>query len=465
MVVLLAACVVGAEELRTTLDEQEAVSVTVYNAGLGLVRDTRRLQLPVSDELRLQFMDVASRIIPTSVHIRSVTAPEALEVLEQNYEYDLLSPHKLMEKYVGRPVKLIRHNEYTDRTEVKEGTLLSTNQGYIYRFGDEIYINPEGQVVLPEIPPNLIAKPTLVWLLKNRRAAPQLIEATYLTEGIRWEADYVLVLSELGAGSRAALTCWVTVDNQSGAQYRNATLKLVAGEIHRAVPRERRRDMVLKAMGAAEEVSQFEERAFFEYHIYSLKRPTTIKDKQTKQVLFHETDRVAVERLLRYTGGTGYWYARWRQPVTNERPVVLVKFMNSEDSGLGIPLPEGTVRVYMKDIDGTAQFVGEDRIKHTPRDEKVELEVGKAFDVVVERRQTDWRKIGGDVFQIEWEITFRNHKDEAVEIEVLESVPGDWMVLKASHEYEKYTANTLRFIVPVEANGTAVLRYRVQFTR
>jgi hypothetical protein len=267
--------------LTSTLKDQQNVSVTIYNSNVGLVKDTRLMDFkPGIHELK--FMDVAAKIDPTTVHIKSLINGSSLNVLEQNYEYDLLSPQKLLEKFMGQKVQLATINPETKKEEIVEATLLSTQGGNIFQIGDKIHIGHYGRILLSRIPENLIPQPTLVWMLENKLSKPQKLEASYLTSGINWKADYVAVLNKMD--TMTDLTGWVTIDNRSGATYQNALLKLVAGDIHR-VQGEMQMDYARAKLAAKEAASpQFKEESFFEYHLYTLDRRTTIKDNQTKQM-------------------------------------------------------------------------------------------------------------------------------------------------------------------------------------
>jgi hypothetical protein len=444
----------------TGAEEQSGVALTVYNVNLGLVKDQRTITLG-RGEGELSFMDVASRIVPTSVHIKSLTDPGDLQVLEQNYEYDLLSPQKLLDKYVGREVKLYQMNPYTEREQVVTATLLSNNGGPIFRIGDEITYGHPGRIIFPDIPENLRSKPTLVWLLRNGHIGPQKVEASYLTEGIGWQADYVVVLNE--DDTKTDLSGWVTIDNKSGATYKDAKLKLVAGDVHRAEDEYRLRDaMARMAVEEAKSAPQFVEDSFFEYHIYSLQRPSTIKDNQTKQISLVEASDVPVRKELRYYGAAYYYRGKYGELVSNQKVGVFVEIENRKRNNLGIPLPKGKIRAYKHDKEGSLQFVGEDRIDHTPKDEKVRIKLGDAFDVVATRKQTDWRKIAHDTYEAAFEVSLRNHKAEDVVVKVLEPIPGDWRMLQNSHEYEKTDAFTAVFKVPVPKDKETKLTYRVR---
>ena len=446
--------------MTTTQADQTGVSLTVYNVNLGLVKDRRSINL-AKGRGELRFMDVASQIIPASVHIESLADPESLRVLEQNYEYDLLNSQKLMDKYVGKEVKLYQKNQYTEREEVVTATLLANNNGPIYRIGNEITFNHPGRVILSGLPESLIAQPTLVWLLENNLPKPQTVEASYLTNGITWQADYVMTLNE--NDSKAGLTGWVTIDNKSGAAYRDAMLKLVAGNVNRV--REDRYDGMVRGKAVLAEAAptpQFKEEGFFEYHIYTLQRPSTIKDNQTKQISLITADSIPVKKELLFRGENYYYYGQYGEVTGNRKVGVYVEIVNRKEEKLGIPLPKGTVRVYKRDRDGGLQFVGEDAIDHTPKDEKLRIKVGDAFEVVASRKQTDWKKIASDTYESAFEIILKNHKEEDVIVRVVEPIPGDWQMLSSSHDYKKGDAHSAEFNIPVRKDGETRLIYRVR---
>jgi len=444
--ILLLACggAMG-EELSSGIQDQQEVQVTVYNSNLGLVKDVREVRFPVGTNV-LRFADVASAIDPTSVHIKSLNEPGGLSVLEQNYEYDLISHQKLMEKYVGKKIKLIMRGENLEEKAV-DAKLISTANGNVFEIDGELHLGFNGRVVLPELPENLVDRPTLFWLLKNRTAKAHRMEVSYLTGGMNWRSDYVMVLDK--KDQKGDFNGWVTINNTSGATYNNAALKLVAGEIHRAEQAERLALDTMR-MAKAEESPQFAEEAFFEYHLYTLERKTTLKNNQTKQVSLLSADAVPVRKLFVVDGGGGgYWFSRRYNQVQKQDVGVFVEIRNDKESGLGIALPKGIVRVFKKDSAGQLQFVGEDNIDHTPRDEKVKLKIGTAFDIVAERKQTDFRKISRNVYESAYEVVLRNHKDEAVTVAVDEIINGDWEILQQSHSHQKVTAFLVRFPVKV----------------
>ncbi len=445
----------------STLDDQTGVALTIYNVNLGLVKDQRQIKLfkGIGD---LRFMDVSAQIMPTSVHIKSLINPETLQVLEQNYEYDLLNPQKLLDKYVGKEVKLYTKNPYTEREEVVSATLLSNNGQPIFKIGDEITFGHPGRIIFPGVPENLNAKPTLVWMLENSLPSTQKIEASYLTSGINWRSDYVVTLNDKDV--RADLSGWVTIDNHSGATYRNATLKLVAGDVNRVKNEYEYKDKMLRVAEAAAKAPapQFKEDSFFEYHIYTLERSATVKDNQTKQISLVTANDIPVKKELLYYGANYYYYNRYGDAMSNQKVGVFVEIQNKKEHNLGVPLPKGTVRVYKADKEGSLQFVGEDSIDHTPKNEKVRIKLGDAFDVVGSRKQTDWKKIACDTYEAAFEISLRNHKKEDVMVKVVEPIPGDWIMLSSSHEHKKSEAFTAEFNIPVPKDKEVKLTYRVR---
>ena len=445
----------GATPVAITGADQREVMVTVYNGNLGLVKDVREIRLEPG-VAEAHFADVAAQIDPTSVHLRSLTDPSGLRILEQNYEYDLLSSEKLMEKYVGRKVRL-----YQSNGTFQEATLLST-RGPVYDINGQIHMGHFGSVVLPALPENLVSKPTLAWVLRNTRPTPQRVEASYLTGGISWKADYVMLIN--AAHTRTDLTGWVTIVNQSGATYRDAALKLVAGDVNRAGSRDDARkalESVARAASPAPE-RDFKSEGFFEYHLYSLDGRTTIKDSQTKQLTLLSGADIPVDKRFIYNGADGYFRSQYGTPISNQKVGVYLDLKNAKDKGLGMPLPKGRVRVYKADTSGSQQLIGEDWIDHTPKDERVRIKMGEAFDVVGERVQKDWKRLGNNLYEVEWEITLRNHKTEAVTVEVNEPLPGDWEMVKSTHPHDKPQAHTARFSLPVAKDGATTLTYRVR---
>jgi hypothetical protein len=454
----------NAADQSTSLSDQTDLAVTVYNSNIALVRDVRQLQLP-SGNFRLKFMDIAATVNPATVHFRSLTEPDKVGVLEQNYEYDLLEPNKLLNKYVGKEVTLVRsymENGTTKHEEVK-GILLANNNGPVWRIGNDIVTGGYGESYrFPEVPPNLYDRPTLLMSLENSGAHKQTIETSYLASNLSWNADYVLTV---GRDDQAAdLDGWVTLVNNSGTAFHNARLQLVAGDLNR-VPepaRYKAADMVAAAPMNAR-AQQFQQENFSEYHLYSLGRRTSVEDKETKQISLLEGTGIPVEKLF-VVNGQNFYYRNAQNPGSPLKDPVMVfyKFKNQEKSGLGIPLPGGNVRVYQKDSKGGLLFIGEDHVEHTPKDEFVTVKIGNAFDIVAERKQSDFKKIADRVYEMEFAITLRNHKDTPITVQVNEPIGGDWEMLSSSYPAKKTDAFAAQFDVPVKSNGESVLKYRVR---
>jgi hypothetical protein len=361
---------------------------------------------------------------------------------------------------VGKKIKLVEWNKFQDRKEEVEAILLSNNGGQIFRIGDKIYLGHPGIRVLPRLPENLIAKPTLTWLYESGDKRPRRLQVSYLTGNIGWKADYVLVL---GKDDKAAdLSGWVTLDNRSGATYRDASLKLVAGTVHRVREERRQREMLAAPRPVKAKRKAFTQKAFFEYHIYDLQRKTTVKDRQTKQISLLEAEGVKVQKELLVYGNRYYFVRQYRERNPKQKVGVYVKFKNSEENHLGMPLPAGVMRLYKNDEDGSQQFVGEDRIDHTPKDEEVKLKIGEAFDVVAERRQVDYKRLTAHMSESEWEIKIRNHKDKPVKVGLVEPLFQNWKMISNSHPYKKVDAFTIRFDVSVPKDGETVVKYRVR---
>ena len=450
----------------TTLDDQAELAVTVYNSDLALVRDVRNIQITrgVAD---LHFMDIAATVNPATVHFRSLTEPARVSVLEQNYEYDLLEPEKLLRKYVGREVTLVRTRleGNTTRDEEVKARLISYNNGPVWEINGEIVTGmPTNHIRFPELPGNLFSHPTLIWTLENNGGTRHRVEASYLARSLSWIADYVLTVGR--DDKTADIDGWVTVTNGSGTSFRNAQLQLVAGDLNR-VKQELRSlaDNGIREAVAPAAAPQMSQESFSEYHLYTLGRKTTINNAETKQVSMLGATGFPV--IKRYVVNGDFRYYRGAQrpgaPIKDDVEV-FYQLKNEDKVGLGMPMPAGIVRVYQTDSKGGLQFVGEDRIDHTPKDETLNLKIGNAFDVVCERKQKDFDKIADNVYELEYEITLRNHKSTPVTVEVNEPIGGSWRMLQSSHQWEKTAAFAAQFKVPVPQDGTATLSYRVRVT-
>jgi len=429
-----------------TLAQDAGVRVTVYNSNLALVVDRRSVELPrgAGD---FSFREVAAFIDPTSVRFASVTNPNDLEVVEQNFEYDLVSADKLLRKYLDEQVKLVTKNAGT-----VQGKLLSS-MGQLVIQGDDgaLKIINNAEILsteLPNLPAGLITRPTLVWKLDNRGPAKQTVEVAYLTTGMSWHVEYVGKLDANDAN--LDLSAWVTIDNNSGATYPNASLQLVAGDVHRAQdivePLYKRTAVAEMAMAP-----QFEEQPFFEYHLYSLARPATLKEAQQKQISLFPSTRTAVEKTYVFDG------ARSKNVDVN------LSFKNRAEAGLGMALPAGTMRVYKPEDKGNLVLVGEDRIKHTPKNENVEMKLGAAFDIVGERKQTSYRQLGERSREEQYRIVLRNHKEANISVNVIEHFSGDWTIRESTVPFTKKDATTAECKVPVTKDGEATVEYTVVY--
>ena len=456
-----AACAAPRDEIVSTASDQHSVAVTIYNDDLALVKDARRVRLG-RDVNQLAWREVSAQMRPETAQLRNVGNPAGFRLLEQNFDFDLLTPQKLLEKYVGREVSVIRTHPTSGAETRETATVLATNGGVVLKFADRIETGVPGRLAFPGVPDTLRDTPTLVISLVNPTPGTQNLELSYLTTGLSWRADYV---AELNANdNQLDLNGWVTLTNQSGATYPNARLQLVAGDLNRvrdaqAVPRA---TMAAKAADAAE----MQQESLFEYHLYTLQRPTTLADNQTKQVALMSANRVPVRKQFLLEGANHYYSGQYGEIGQKIKVGVFVEFDNRGE-GLGVPLPKGVIRVYKKDSQGNALFVGEDRIEHTPKNETVRLKLGDAFDVTADKKQTDFQKLGGTgrynyVFESAYEIVLKNAKPEAVTVTVREPMPGDWIMVSESQPHTKKAAGTAEWKVSVPAEGQATLTYRVR---
>lgn len=425
------------------------VALTVYNNDLGLVKDARFVDLQKGVH-EIRFDDVAAQIDPTSVHFLALDNPGQVSLLEQNYQYDLADADRLLTRFLGNPVSAVMKDGAT-----QSGTLLSFDgSNLVLKTGGGVSVLNRAevkQVSLAELPGGLVVKPTLVWTLASDRAGKELVEVSYLTTGIKWHAEYVAVVNF--QDTAADLTGWVSIDNQSGATYDNAKLKLVAGDVNRVQPEEVPRPMLRgKIAFEAAGADQFVEEAFFEYHLYTLDRPATVRDRETKQLSLFPAAHASAVKKFTYDGA--------RRP---KDVVVSLEMINSRANGLGMPLPKGVVRVYKQAKDGAQEFVGEDRIDHTATDEKVRLTLGNAFDVVGERNQMDFQRIDDRTSKVSIKVEIRNHKTEAVDVTVVEHLQGDWTITDKSQDFKKVDSRTVEFPVHVAAGGSAVVTYTARF--
>jgi hypothetical protein len=442
---LHASSLLAQQNSNNTTDDGRSVAITVYNDDLGVVRDVRKFSIKDgTSEVRM--VDVPSRIDPTTVKITDLDHPKDLDVLEQNYEYDLVNQDKLLQKYIDKSITLVSNSG-----KRIVGTVLAVEGGQLMLMTDSGIVSIAGltgyTLSMSSIANGLYTKPTLIWQLKSDRTLTnEPLEVLYQTGGMTWHAEYIAALTD--DEKSLDLTGWVSIENTSGASFPDAKLKLVAGALHRAPPE--RSVIYQKGMMAdmAAGSPQFQEHGMFEYHVYDLGRQTTINNDEVKQISLLTANSVGSEKHYTYEGGKDV--------------AVTISFQNSEVNHLGIPLPMGVIRVMKRDNDGTLEFIGEDRIEHTPRDEKLTLHVGNAFDLVGDRQVTSSRTLGEHESEETVEITLKNHKDEDVTIDAVENLGTDWEIIQKSMDYEKKNASSIVLHVPVKARSEQKVTYTVQ---
>jgi hypothetical protein len=451
----LAAVAASADEQNVTLDDQTGVALTIYNENLALVHDQRNVSLS-KGENDVSFVDVSAQIRPETALLSSPAGK--LDVLEQNFDFDLLTPEKLLEKSVGGMVRVVTVDPDTGDETVQDAKVLSVANGVVLQIGDRIETRPPGRIVFSEVPPNLRSRPTLLTKLASDVEGKQPVELSYLTGGLAWAADYVAELAP--DESKIELKGWVTLTNTSGTSYRNAKLQLVAGQVNQVRP------MLMaesKAMPAAPLAggAPMREQGMFEYHLYTLARPTTIAENQTKQVELLTGHAIPVSKEYRFSDILDAYNQRQGEPQRVNAAVRLI-FDNSEQAGLGIPLPKGVMRVYKADDDGQSIFVGEDAIDHTPKNEAVKLVLGQAFDVTARGKQTDFEAISDRIFESAYEVEFKNAKKQPVTVTLAQSIPADWKILQESAPHQKPNASTASWQITIPAEGSTKLTYKIR---
>lgn len=453
------------QEKTSSAEDRKAVAVTIYNDSLALVREERSLTLDKGLN-RIALRDVSAQIMPETASLRSLSG-SPLQLLEQNFDFDLLGSQALLNKYVGRTVTTITTNPATGEQKREQATVLANNDTVVLRYPDRIETGLPANVRLAfdDVPANLRDRPTLVVDLEAGSAGAQQADLSYLSTGMAWKADYVATLSP--AEDKLDLAGWVTLTNQSGATYENATLQLVAGDVNRApAPPNARQMRNMEVMRAAAPAPMMEQEELFEYHLYTLQRPTTLRDKQTKQVALLSANSVPVRKEYRLQG-QAYWYNQFRNAnnspeLGDKRKVdVFVEFDNKDD-GLGVPLPKGVVRVYKADGQGRPLFIGEDRIDHTAKNETIRLKLGSAFDLNGTWKHKGTKRLSENLYEMSFSVELRNAKDVPATIKVVESIPGDWTITAESHKHSKPAASLAQWEIPVAADGKTELNYTVR---
>ncbi len=424
------------------------LTVTVYNDGRGLVKDVRELNFNRGSDT-VKITDVAAALDPTSVRFEPLTKKNDIDLLEQNFEFDLVGSEKLLNKYLDKTIDVVTKDQ-----KVFSGKLLSYIGGsYVLDVpnGGIRMVNPVEvvNISMPELPAGFYTRPTLVWLFNSRYSGKEKCQVSYLTGNLGWHAEYVALVNP--TDDRLSLSGWVSIDNRSGATYPKAKLKLVAGELHRAKQPRLLRG-ALDAQYPAAEAAPFEEKAFFEYHLYTLAFPTTLANNQIKQVALFDPAETPVKKNFIYDPDRDATKAS-----------VVLEFKNAKEAGLGMALPAGIVRIMKRDTDGSIELIGEDNLEHTPKDERVELTVGKAFDIACEQAQKDRRQISNKVWEEDWEISVRNHKTEPITVRVVKHFWGFWEIRTSSHTFTKKDASTAWFEIPVDKDKETKLTLTVRY--
>jgi len=461
---------------------ENRIALTVYNQDFALVRDTREMDFAAGRNI-VTVEDVAERLDRTSVHFKSLTAPESVVVREQNYRYDLIEPNTLLDKSIGKQITLRQQLGEGKMREIK-GSLLASGVARYDPYGSgqaetgmvvrteegEIVLRPGGEITLHEMPEGLISRPQLVWLADCSQPGAHDVEISYMTEGVKWTADYVVVIN--AEDTTVDVTGWVTLDNRSGATYENANLQLVAGDVRRLPPPVRMdlaRAMSMPGGAMAPQALQFEEEKLFEYHLYTLDGTTTVRDNEQKQMTLLAANEVPARKRFVYDGRRLAPYLHYSNYLPGEhfdtsdyQKVNITMLVENSKPNLGIPLPKGRMRLFKADRQGRLQFVGEDSIDHTPQGETLRLYLGDAFDLVGEHRRTDFKRLGRKQVEERFEIVLRNRGNDPVSITVLEHVWADWEVTNRSHPYEKKDARTVEFPVQVAAGAEVKVSYTIR---
>jgi len=455
-----ASCAAARALIKSTEKDRVGLELTVYNDNFALIRDVRSIRLKAGTA-RLEFTGVPATVIPETILLRPLLKESGLTILEQSFNYDILDKKRLLDRYVGKKIRLERQNKFNDRVSSVEAILLSNSPEPIYRIGEEIYIGHPGIPVLPKMPEGLLAAPQISWLYSAPRPTAYRLEATYLAGKIKWEAMYQLVLR--GDSKSANLRGWVNLSNESGTAFKDARVRFTAGTPNRVTPSYRVRGAEAGGvMRMLSETQQAVQSPLFEYHVYDIKRKINIKNNEQKQLSLFTARGIEIKKEFELRGRPGYFRAPLRSEKTTEPVYVYLKFTNSKANGLGMPLPAGIVRIYMKGGNGELEFVGEDKIDHTPGKSEVRLKAGRAFDVRARRRQTAYKRISSVLYDTEWEIKLRNNKAHGVTVNIIEPLPGSWKILSSSLPYTKIDAFTIKFEVPIPAGKEVILTYRAR---
>ncbi len=449
-------------ETETTIKDQKDIFVTIYNKDIALIREKRKLAIPKGESV-LAFKGVSGKIIPETALLKVLK----LKVLEQNFEFDLLTPQSLLKKFTGCNVKIVKINPATGKEKIVEAKVLSTVNGVVLKLDNGIETGTPGRIVFPYIPKNFRTSPTLTMLVKSKIRQPQELELSYLTRGLTWRSDYVAKLND--SDTALDLSGWVTLTNTSGTSYNHARLKLVAGDINLS-PGKRNYYMKTPKMEALAVTGQaFSREQLFEYHLYSLNRKTDIKDNQTKQVaLLHGENIPCKKEFVLMETGRSCYYRRYADNSNSRLKVsIYLKFKNSKKNHLGIPVPKGIIRLYKEDTKGNLQFAGEDSIDHTPENAVISLKLGNAFDITAKKRQTDFIKLNATgyntyKYQSSYEIKIMNSKSKPVSVKIVEPVHGQWIITKENFPHTRTDAEHAVWNISVPAKDITTLKYTIR---
>jgi hypothetical protein len=443
-------------ERTSTLDDVRSVNLTIYNGALALVHDRRHIDLQAGDN-RLAWRDVGASMDATSAILEDLTTPGAVRVVEQNFNFDLLKPSTILDKYVGRDVTVVHLRPLPGRPQRETAKLLADNDGVVLQYADRIETGlADGYIIYPSLPPDLRDRPTLVLDLASDHAGAADLDLSYLTGGLDWHADYVGVVSP--GDDKMDLQGLITLSNTSGTSFPNARLQLVAGNVNIAQPLEAPAPSGAMQTTDAYSVTQ---QNFFEYHLYTLEHPTSVLNNQTKQVSLLAAHGVPIVKTLELRGSDSYYYNQDADLGEKLKVGVYVTFAN-QGGELGIPLPGGIVRLYKNDSGGTSQFLGSDRIDHTPRNQDVRLHLGDSFDVTANKKQLTFKGLGGCSYASDYRVVLSNAKAEPASVLVVEPIPGDWQITAENLRHVKTSSSTANWTVTVPADGSATLDYSVR---
>ncbi len=445
--------------LTSTKEQQAGLAVTVYQQNLGLVSEVRSFKLqPGLNQVNIQ--DIPRAIDPSSVQLRFIPPLEQIKILEQNFKYDIVNPKTLLQKYIGQSIELHEKIEGQVKEKITRATLLGVGDPNVYRIGNQLHLGHPGRVVLNSLPDELVIKPQLEWLLKAARAGQPRCRISYLTKGLNWTTDYLATLNS--DETTLSLEAWVSINNQSGTGYKNASIKLVAGRLQRypAAVRPMRGARLMAAAAA------LPEQPLFEYYLYTLAGLTSLPDNQTKQIKLMQAADIPARKtyLLKIQAPAAHY--RPIKPGKNRIPVmVTLKFINQKESNLGMTLPQGKIRVFKADEKQGLQLIGEDKLAHTPKGERVRLTLGEASDIVGERVQLEYKKLGKTAYQAEYQVSLRNHKSIPVKVTIQDHFSGDWRITNSSIPFTKKDYRTAEATVEVAAGAEEKITYTIRVER